>query len=364
MYNKIYDKALNLNFLTFEESIDLYENAELSELMWIADKIRKKINNEKIVTWLIDRNVNITNVCISRCKFCNFHCSPKSDKAYITNFQQYAEKIETLFQKGGRQLLLQGGLHPKLKIDFYIDLFKKLKMSFPELRLHALGPPEIVHISKISNLNIETTLTMLKNAGLDSLPGAGAEILCDRVRHMISPAKCTTAEWLNVMQKAHIQNISTSATMMFGHVETKQERIEHLIKIRNLQAVKPEKSVGFIAFIPWTFQSHGTVLQKQYNIATNVSANEYIRTIAISRIMLPNIQHIQASWLTVGKEVGQMCLYAGADDFGSIMIEENVVSAAGASNSFDADGIQKAISEAGFMPQLRNQQYEHLVYEK
>ena len=264
-----------------------------------------------------------------------------------------------LFKLGGDQLLLQGGLHPTLGLKFYTDLFKELKLAFPKLKLHALGPPEIVHIARLENKSYTEILENLIKAGLDSLPGAGAEILNDRVRKIVSPAKCTSNEWLNVMRDAHKLNMLTSATMMFGHAESKRERIEHLVKLRQVQSEKPADSTGFIAFIPWPFQDENTVLQQKYGISNKITSDEYVRLIAISRIMLPNIRNIQASWLTVGKETSQLCLHAGANDFGSIMIEENVVSAAGASYKFDAEGIQKAIRDAGFIPKQRNQKYEY-----
>ncbi|MFM7822874.1 MAG: CofH family radical SAM protein, partial [Bacteroidota bacterium] len=235
---------------------------------------------------------------------------------------------------------------------------RKLKSEFPSLKLHSLGPPEIAHISKIEGLSHAQVLSELKQAGLDSLPGAGAEILSDRVRRMISKGKCSGGEWLDVMRAAHQLDITTSATMMFGHVETIDERFDHLLALRKVQSEKPASSKGFIAFIPWPFQDEDTLLRNVKGIRNHVSAEEYVRTIAISRIMLPNIENIQASWLTVGKQVAQVCLYSGANDFGSIMIEENVVSAAGAPHRFTSKGIQDAITEAGFVPRLRNQQYE------
>jgi cyclic dehypoxanthinyl futalosine synthase len=229
---------------------------------------------------------------------------------------------------------------------------------FPALKLHALGPPEVAHITKLEKSTHREVLTALKEAGMDSLPGPGAEILVDRVRRLISKGKCGSQEWLDIMAEAHKLNITTSATMMFGHVETVQERMEHLVKLRDVQAKKPGYAKGFIAFIPWTFQDVDTLLTRIRGVQNLTTADEYIRMIAVSRIMLPNVKNIQASWLTVGKQVAQICLNAGANDFGSIMIEENVVSAAGAPHRFTAAGIQKAIREAGFEPQLRNQQYE------
>jgi cyclic dehypoxanthinyl futalosine synthase len=357
---RLLEKALNLEFLTAEEGMETYLHSSTPELIFTANEIRKKKVPGNKVTWLIDRNVNITNVCISGCKFCNFYCAPKSGKAYITSVDQYKEKIDELISLGGNQLLLQGGLHPDLGIEYYEKLFTELKKIYPALRLHALGPPEIVHLSRLSNLTYIEVLIRLRNAGLDSLPGAGAEILSDRVRSQMSKYKCNTSEWLDVMRAAHKLNLTTSATMMFGHIETIEERIGHLIHIRDVQNEKPADAKGFLAFIPWPFQDEDTVLRKRFGILNNVSREEYIRTIAISRIMLPNINNIQASWLTVGRETAQVCLHAGANDFGSIMIEENVVSVAGATNTFDAAGIQQAICDAGFVPQQRNQEYEHL----
>jgi len=270
----------------------------------------------------------------------------------------YREKIKETLKWGGDQLLLQGGHHPDLGLKYYVDTFKAIKAEFPDIKLHALGPPEVAHITKIERSTHKEVLQALKEAGMDSLPGAGAEILVDRVRRLVSNGKCGAQEWLDVMAEAHQQNITTSATMMFGHVETLEERFDHLLKLREVQSRKPEEANGFLAFIAWTFQDVDTLLQKIRGVQNLTTAEEYIRMVAISRIMLPNIKNIQASWLTVGKKVAQMCLHGGANDFGSIMLEENVVSAAGAPHRFTYKSIQDAISEAGFEPQLRNQQYK------
>lgn len=355
-------KALNNEFLSAEEGLWLFQNAPTAELMNAAHHMRKmKIPNQK-VGWIIDRNSNTTNVCIANCKFCNFYRPPGHAESYITTLEEYKVKIEELFRLGGRQLLLQGGHHPDLGLDYYCKLFRDLKNMFPELRLHALGPPEIAHITKLEKSNHTEVLKALREAGLDSLPGAGAEILSDRVRRLVSKGKCGGQEWLDIMRAAHQLHITTSATMMFGHVETLKERMEHLVAIRQVQSEKPKNAKGFLAFIPWPFQDEGTMLRKLNRARNACTADEYVRMIALSRLMLPNITNIQASWLTVGKQVAQVCLYAGANDFGSIMIEENVVSAAGASYRFTASGIQKAIREAGFEPQLRNQEYEELKW--
>jgi cyclic dehypoxanthinyl futalosine synthase len=353
-------KALRLEFLNVAQALELYHHLPLGELIYTANELRKIHHPENKVTWIIDRNVNITNACISGCKFCNFYRPANHKQVYITTLEEYAVKIEEMKCMGGDQLLLQGGLHPSLGIDWYVDLFKNLKKIYPALRLHALGPPEIVHLAKLGSISYLEVLTRLKEAGLNSLPGAGAEILSDRVRKILSPVKCSVREWLDVMKAAHKLGLSTSATMMFGHIETLDERMTHLIHIRQTQSEKPASAKGFLSFIPWPFQDKDTVLAKKSGVHNTITSEEYIRMIAISRIMLPNISNIQASWLTVGKETGQLCLHAGANDFGSIMIEENVVSVAGATHTFDVKGIQQAIREAGFQPVRRNQEFEQI----
>ena len=356
--SQLLEKAMRFEFLTVEEGTFLFKNAALAEVMAVADELRKIQVPHGKVTWIIDRNVNTTNVCIANCKFCNFYRIPGHKEAYITDIETYKRKIEETFKYGGEQLLLQGGHHPDLDLSYYVNLFKELKKLFPKLKLHALGPPEVAHITKISKSTHREVLMALKEAGLDSMPGPGAEILTDRVRRLISKGKCGSQEWLDIMVEAHKLGLTTSATMMFGHVETIEERFEHLVKLRDVQARKPEGAVGFLNFIPWTFQDVDTLLTRIRGVHNLTTPEEYIRMIAMSRIMLPNVKNIQASWLTVGKQIAQICLHAGANDFGSIMIEENVVSAAGAPHRFTANGIQEAIREAGFESQLRNQQYE------
>ena len=302
---RIYDKCRRRG-RSREEAYRLYDEAPLQELALVADEVRRTVvPDPQVVTWQIDRNVNITNVCISGCKFCNFHCKPhQTDRAFITTMEQYCEKIDRTLRLGGDQLLLQGGLHPGLKIDFYERLFSGLKSRYPSLRLHALGAPEVAHIARISGLTTLETLRRLMAAGLDSLPGAGAEILDSDVRRAISPAKPSVEKWLDVMHEAHCLNLPTSATMMYGHVETPHQRIDHLLRIRDLQTRCPEGNYGFIAFIPWIFRSTGTELERQ-GVETRFSPLEYLRIIAVSRLMLHNIPNIQASWLTVGKATAQ-----------------------------------------------------------
>ncbi len=354
-------QAISGKFLEFEQALFLYKNAKTSELMLAADTVRKRKHHPNIVSWIIDRNVNITNVCLSRCKFCNYYRKAKDDDAYITTAEEYEAKIRRLWELGGDQLLLQGGLHPHLGLDFYLKLFSNLKGKYPWLKLHALGPAEVHHLAKMEKCGYATILAELHKAGLDSLPGAGAEILADRVRKLISPAKCSADEWLQVMREAHKTGMSTSATMMFGHVETIEERVMHILKIRDLQNEKPAGHPGFVAFISWPFQGKDTKLQEKYHVSP-VSAEAYIRMVATSRLLLPNIENIQASWLTTGIETGKICLHAGANDLGSIMIEENVVSAAGANHALDEKGMEEAIRDAGFIPVRRNQKYELLSY--
>ncbi|MFI3318630.1 MAG: CofH family radical SAM protein [Rikenellaceae bacterium] len=358
--DRLLARSLRRERLTHEEAYALYESAPLADLCMAADELRASVvRDPKVVSWQIDRNVNITNVCISGCKFCNFHRTlAQKGEHFITTMEEYHPKIERTLELGGDQLLLQGGMHPRLDIEFYCKLFSDIKREYPTLRLHALGAPEISHIARISKITTREALTRLVAAGLDSLPGAGAEILVDRVRRAISPGKPSVEEWVKVMGEAHEMGLATSATMMYGHIETPRERIDHLLLIRDLQSRKREGAYGFLAFIPWIFCSTGTKLEAE-GVRSSFSPTEYLRLIAISRLVLNNIDNIQASWLTVGRETAQMALHSGANDFGSIMIEENVVSSAGSRHKFDAEGIQEAIREAGFTPQLRDQLYQY-----
>ncbi len=353
--------------ISFSEALSLYLDAPLEELRKMADAARYSHIPQKRVSWQIDRNVNITNACVSGCRFCNFHCKPiEKEKIFVTTLDLYKSKIDEMRRFGGDQLLLQGGLHPDLDIVYYENLFRELKKIEPSLKLNALGPPEIAFISRISGISCEETLRRLHEAGLDTLPGAGAEILSDRVRKIISPGKPTATEWCSVMEIAHKMGIGTTATMVYGHVETMEERLTHLFTIRDLQSRRPRGTPGFRAFISWPMQLQGTPLAKLMEeralqlprIAYGWSEEEeFLRTIAISRIVLHNITHIQASWLTVGMEAAKRSLYYGADDMGSIMIEENVVSAAGVTNTITAKEMHQAIREAGFEPWLRRQDY-------
>ncbi len=357
-------KASSLQELSFDQALYLYKNAPLVSLMKVADTIRFKLHPERKVSWQIDRNVNYTNICICGCKFCTFSCRPsEKEKGFLLSIEDYREKIRELISMGGEQLLLQGGLHPKLDIHYFEELFQELKKIEPSLKLNALGPPEVAHIARISKISIQETLERLVEAGLDTLPGAGAEILSDRVRRELSPFKPSVAEWIEVMRIAHQLGLSTTATMVYGSIESAAEMLEHLFILRELQKEKPEGAPGFRAFIPWAMQG-------MENRSENKS---YLRIVAISRIVLLNIPHIQASWLTMGISIAQIALHSGADDMGSIMIEENVVSStrlrvkarndileARNESVMDAEGIQRVIIESGFQPWLRDQQYRPL----
>jgi len=357
---QLYDKALKLLPLDEDEGVMIYKKTPLDEHLFVVDKLRQFHNPGKNVGWIIDRNVNITNICFSQCTFCNFCRKKGAGDGYVTNENEYREKIDELFALGGDQILLQGGMNPDLGLSFYIDLFKRLKELYPKLKLHALGPPEIVYLARKEKKTYNEVLTSLVKAGLDSLPGAGAEILSDRVRKLVSPAKATSGEWIEVMRTAHKLNLPTSATMMYGHVETVEERISHLVRLRELQDEKQPEHYGFITFVPWPFQDENTVLNMKLHIKSSYNGPDYLKLIAVSRIMLSNIRNIQASVLTVGKEIGMLSLHAGANDLGSIMIEENVVSAAGSDNRYNADELQCVIREAGFVPVRRNQKYEQV----
>jgi cyclic dehypoxanthinyl futalosine synthase len=353
LYNKIHDGLR----VTADEALYLWNEAPLALLMRLADEVRRRLHPGNMAGWMIDRNVNITNICFSQCRFCNFCRTPKSPEAYVTTGEEYDQKISELISLGGDQLLLQGGMNPAFGLDYYTSLFRRLKERWPQIKLHALGPPEVVFLAHREKMSYHDVLTALHEAGLDSLPGAGAEILSDRVRKIVSPAKATTEEWLGVMREAHRLNLPTSATMMFGHVETVAERIEHLVHLREVQDEKPEGHYGFITFIPWPFMDQGTVLAEKDGIRSHVTSVEYLRLVAISRVVLDNIPNIQASILTVGRETAMISLHSGANDLGSVMIEENVVSAAGNPFRVDPEGMKQIIRDAGFIPVRRDQLY-------
>ncbi len=366
--DSLLSKAVNGENLTAGEAFRLYTGVPLNGLMAAADAVRRRLHPSRTVTWQIDRNVNITNVCVSGCRFCNFHCRlADTARAYVTTPDEYRRKIGGMLELGGDQLLLQGGLHPSLGIEFYEELFRSLKQAYPTVKLHALGPPEIAHITRLagfeaSGTGYRRTLERLMAAGLDSLPGAGAEILDNDIRRRISPGKCSADTWLAVMREAHALGLLTSATMMYGHIEEPRHRIEHLLKIRDLQAERPAGATGFISFIAWPFRGTGTLLCDKDGIddAAAHDTPEFLRMIALARLVLHNVPNIQASWLTAGFPAAQLALHGGANDMGSIMIEENVVSAAsspGQATVMDAAAMQAAIRAAGFVPVLRDARY-------
>ena len=355
MTNKILEKALNGERISPEEAVRLFETTDMLLLGNIASRISRKKLKERVVTYIVDRNINYTNICITDCAFCAFYRKEDDEEAYVHPFETIAGKIEETIALGGRQILLQGGHNINLKIDYFEDLFRRIKERF-DIHLHALSPPEIVHTAKISKLTIVDTLNRLNDAGLDSIPGGGAEILVDRVRQKISPHKCSTREWLDVMDCAHGMNIPTTATMMFGHVETVEDRVEHLRRIRDQQ----DKTMGFTAFIPWPFQPGRTELGLDHDISSQVTGLDYLKTLAISRIFLDNFDNLQSSWVTQGPKVGQMALYYGANDMGSTMLEENVVRAAGTVHCLNEEDIRRIITDSGFNPQRRNMRYERV----
>ena len=345
-------KALDGVRINHEDAVTLFSSTDMTLLGNIASRLAKKKRNDNVVTYIIDRHINYTNICVTDCSFCAFYRKKEDLDSYVHPFEVLAKKIEETIALGGNQILLQGGHNVELKIDYFEYLFQKIKEQF-DIKLHALSPPEIVHTSKISKISVSETLKRLHASGLDSIPGGGAEILVDRVRQTISPAKCTTDEWLNVMGEAHKMGIRTTATMMFGHIETLEERVEHLLRLREQQ----DKTGGFTAFIAWSMQPGNNPLGRQLS-GVKSTGLEYLKTLAISRIVLDNFDNIQSSWVTQGPKIGQMSLFYGANDMGSVMIEENVVKEAGANFRMTEEEIRRLIEDGGFIPQKRNMQYE------
>ena len=333
--------------ISYNEAVRMYKEADILELGAMADKIRKKLHSDNIVSFVIDRNINYTNICTCKCKFCAFYKNEGEDGGYVISKEELASKIQETLDLGGSQILLQGGLHPEFKIDFYEDMLKFMK-TFP-VWLHAFSPPEIHHIAKNSGLTVAETIKRLVEAGLDSIPGGGAEILDDEARKAVSPNKINSASWLSVMEEAHKQGLKTTATMMFRKNDSAEIIVSHFDKIRSLQ----DKTGGFTAFIPWPFQPGNSELNDEA-----VTAIEYLRVLALARIYLDNVPNIQVSWVTQGAKVAQIGLYYGGNDFGSVMIEENVVRAAGANFRLKTEEIKHIIKSAGFIPKIRNMQYD------
>ena len=334
-----------------DEAIELIEHADLTTLGVMADLVRREKHPDRVVTYIIDRNVNYTNFCNAFCSFCAFYRPPHHAEGWTLPYEEIERKVEETYALGGNQILLQGGHNPKLKIDYYEDLFRRLKARFPDLWLHALSAPEVIHIRNVSRLTIPETLTRLRAAGMDSLPGGGAEILVDDVRKKLMKNKASASEWIEVHETAHKMGMRSTATMMFGHIESRADRIDHLLMLRDLQ----DRTGGFTAFIGWTFQPGHTELGGK-----EATTAEYLRTMAVARIVLDNFENLQASWVTQGPKVGAASLAFGVNDMGSTMIEENVVSAAGTVHHMNEPEIVAAVKDAGYVPMRRNMLYERL----
>lgn len=339
-----------------KEALSLLRESSLLELGMMANDIRKSLHPDLVVTFVVDRNINYTNICVSDCKFCAFKKEYGEDGGYLLDFEIISTKIQELVDVGGTQILFQGGVHPKLKIDYYEDLLKHIHSKFPAVTIHAFSAVEIDFIARISKISISEVLTRLKTAGLSSMPGAGAEILVDRVRDIISPKKINSDGWIEVHRQAHALDIKTTATMMFGSVETDEEIVEHLEKIRYLQ----DSTAGFRAFILWSFQPDFTPLKAEYPNIKKASSNRYLRLLALSRIYLDNFTNIQSSWVTQGSSIGQTALFFGANDMGGAMMEENVVAAAGVNNRSSANELIHLIQKAGFKAAKRDTAYNIL----
>jgi cyclic dehypoxanthinyl futalosine synthase len=352
--SRVVDKVLDGARITAEDAMVLY-GLPLNELGQLADQRRQKAKAEafhgrgsEIVTYIVDRNINYTNVCNVYCKFCAFYRTERDADHYVLSHEDIDRKIDELVSIGGIQILMQGGHHPKLGIDYYLDLLNHIREKYPQINIHAFSPPEFNHFAEVFRLPLREVILRFKEAGLGSIPGGGGEILVDHVRNRIAPLKCNTEQWLDVMRTAHEVGLNSSATMMFGHVEAAEDRIEHLERLRQLQ----DQTGGFTAFICWTFQPGNVVLK-----ATPVGSAEYLRTQALSRIYLDNFENIQSSWVTQGPRIGQIALRYGANDFGSVMMEENVVSSAGTTFRITSEEIEELITEAGFEPRTRNNWY-------
>jgi cyclic dehypoxanthinyl futalosine synthase len=351
------EKAAAGERLSPDDALTLYEQAPLHRLGRLADRARARRHADAIVTYIIDRNVNYTNVCVARCNFCAFYRPVGSGEGYVLSFDEVFRKIDETIEVGGGQLLLQGGHNPDIPLEWYEDLFRAVKQRYPAFRLHALSPPEVIHLSRLSRLPVPAVVDRLVAAGLDSIPGGGAEILVDRVRRILHcDGKATADEWLGVMRHAHQAGLRTTATMMYGTVETTEERLEHLFRLRELQ----DQTGGFTAFIAWSFQPDHTELGGSGLVESEATGVDYLRTLATARLVLDNFENLQSSWVTQGGKVGQLSLLFGANDMGSVMIEENVVRAAGAAYCMDEIEIVRNVEAAGFIPKRRNMHYEIL----
>ncbi|EGB16633.1 Radical SAM domain protein [Pseudodesulfovibrio mercurii] len=351
---KIYGKVLDGGRIGFDEAETLYAEAEFHDLGRLAHQVRLRRHPEPVVTYVVDRNINYSNVCVCCCKFCAFYREPGGADGYVLSFEEIGRKIDETIALGGTQILMQGGHHPDLPLTWYEDMLRFIKAEHP-VHIHAFSPPEVVFWANREGLSVAEVIRRLRAAGLDSIPGGGAEILVDEVRSRVAPNKCPSDQWLGVMEEAHRQGLRTTATMMFGHLETPVQRLEHLFRVREVQ----DRTHGFTAFIPWTFQPDHTALPR----CRKLTSVEYLRTLAVSRIVLDNVDNIQVSWVTMGPKIAQLALYFGGNDFGSTMIEENVVKAAGVSFSLSREEIHRLVRGAGFVPRQRTMDYTLLEAE-
>lgn len=342
------EKAIQGVRLSMDEATALYEKGDFFELGQAAHTVRLRKHPDPVVTYVVDRNINYSNICVCGCRFCAFFRAPDQEGAYVLSREELAGKIEETLDLGGTQILMQGGHHPTLPLSFYEGMLQFIKDRYP-IHIHAFSPPEIVHFARLEGVDVRTVVARLKAAGLDSIPGGGAEILVDSVRRSVSPNKCSTAEWLGVMEEAHRQGMRTTATMMFGHEEEPRDRLAHLLALRELQ----DRTGGFTAFIPWAFQPGNTSIRRPPETAVS-----YLRLLAVSRLVLDNFDNVQASWVTMGPKVAQLALQFGANDFGSTMIEENVVAAAGVHFRLSVREIRRIIEAAGFKPLQRTMAYQ------
>jgi cyclic dehypoxanthinyl futalosine synthase len=349
---EILEKAMNGERLGMEEAAILYEKGGFFELGQAAHSVRLRKHPDPVVTYVVDRNINYSNICVCGCRFCAFYRGPDQDGGYVLSREELALKIEETLGLGGTQILMQGGHHPTLPLTFYEEMLRFIKERYP-IHIHAFSPPEIVHFAKLEGMDASTVIARLRAAGLDSIPGGGAEILVDSVRKAVSPNKCSVAEWLGVMEAAHRQGMRTTATMMFGHEEEPRHRLEHMMALRGLQ----DRTGGFTAFIPWAFQPNNTSIHRSPETAVS-----YLRLLAVSRLVLDNFDNLQASWVTMGPKVAQLALQFGANDFGSTMIEENVVAATGVHFRLSSHEIRRIIRKADFTPRQRTMAY-HLMEE-
>ncbi|MGV8074906.1 MAG: cyclic dehypoxanthinyl futalosine synthase [Syntrophobacteraceae bacterium] len=346
--SSVLEKIVSRERLNINEAMVLYRDANFHTLGHLAHRVRLEKHPDPIVTYVVDRNINYSNVCVCGCRFCAFFRAPGQDGAYVLTREELAKKIEETLSLGGTQILMQGGHHPDLQLSFYEEMLSFIKSRYA-IHIHAFSPPEIVHFAGLERTDSGTVIRRLRAAGLDSIPGGGAEILVDSIRKRVSPNKCSAAEWLAVMEEAHGQGLRTTATMMFGHEEEPVHRLQHLFALRELQ----DRTAGFTAFIPWAFQPNNTAIRRPPETAAS-----YLRLLAVSRLVLDNFDNVQASWVTMGPKVAQLGLRFGANDFGSTMIEENVVAAAGVHFRLSAEEIRRIIQSAGFEPRQRNMAYE------